>query len=234
MDEVKQAQDVQAPIVDKNIASTERMVPQSEVNFLVGNVRKEAYERGQKEAEMAIKAQRQAQEVPQGASSYSPPSMGGMPQHSDDQIRRMIDEQAQKRALEESSLRFANDFVSKLEAGKSKYDAQDFDKTMNDLNLESIPHVLKLTGGIDNSADVMYHLGKNPTKLGSLVTLAYVNPRLAQIEMHKLSDSLKTNESASNAPPINEPLSQIKRSAVGADTGKRTVADLRKDPRYRR
>lgn len=226
MDELKTQDASVVPVVENK--STERMIPQSEVDKLVYGVKRESYEKGHREAQAAEEARRAQMAAPQAQS------MGGMPQLSQEQIRNMIAEEAQKRAREEHALRFANDFVGKLEAGKTKYDANDFDKTMQDLNLQSIPHVLELTGGVDNAADVMYHLGKNPTKLGSLVTLAYVNPKLAQVEMHKLSESLRTNESASNVPSIKEPLTQIKRSTVGADTGKRTVADLRKDPRFRR
>ena len=234
MDNEVRTQDASvAPIVENNI-SKERMIPQSEVDKLVYGVKRESYEKGQREAQAAEEARRAQMVAPMQAGMPQAQSMGGMPQLSQEQVRQMIADEAQKRAREEHAMRFANDFVGKLEAGKSKYDSQDFDKTMQDLNLQSIPHVLELTGGVDNAADVMYHLGKNPTKLGSLVTLAYVNPKLAQVEMHKLSESLRTNESASHVPSINEPLSQIKRSTVGADTGKRTVADLRKDPRFRR
>jgi hypothetical protein len=74
----------------------------------------------------------------------------------------------------------------------------------------------------------MYELGRNPGKVASLTTLAYINPQLAKLEMKKLADSIKTNEQASEAPNVNEPLSQVKPSTVGKDNGSNTVSDLRR------
>lgn len=194
-------------------AKLEKVLKQSEVNELVGRVKHEAYSKGQRDA--------LAQSVPANNQG-----LGGMPDMSDDKVRQLIAEEAQKQHHQASAMKVAQDFVSKMESGKSKHD--DFEQTVAELDLQTIPHIVQLATGMDNTADIMYELGRNPGKVATLTTLAYVNPRLAQIEMQKLSKSLKDNDDAANAESPNEPLSRITSSMAGKDNGSNTIRDLRK------
>ncbi len=198
-------------------AAQEKLLKQSEVNELVGRVRHDAYSKGLREAQGA----------PQQQSAPVANSLGGMPQVTEDQVRQMIAEDAQKQAQVAAVHNVLTNFSNQMSTGKSKY--SDFDETVANLgDLKNLPHVVQLASESGIAGDVMYELGKNPGKVATLTTLAYVNPQLAKFEMKKLVDSIKTNQESSKAPEAAEPLSQVKPSAVGTDNGSNAIRDLRK------
>lgn len=196
----------------------EKMLKQSDVNELVGRVRHDAFEKGKREALASISPKEQPA---QGQS------MGGIQQVTDDQIRQIMAEEAQKQAQMAEVKNTLDNFARQMGSGKGKY--SDFDETVANLgDLQNIPHVVHLATDTGMAGDVMYELGRNPGKVASLTTLAYINPHLAKVEMKKLADSIKMNQEQSKDPSVNEPLSQIKPSTVGTDTGSNSVRDLRK------
>jgi hypothetical protein len=85
---------------------------------------------------------------------------------------------------------------------------------------------------MDNTAEIMYELGQNPTKFDSVLALSVRNKTLAHKAITKLSDSIKQNKVAvdKNAKTkVNEPLDQIKPSLTGTDSGDpKSVGDFRK------
>lgn len=194
----------------------EKVLKQSEVNELVGRIKREAFEKGKQEALAASQAQ-----PPQGQS------MGGMSQITDDHIRGLISEEAQKQAQLAGVQQTISNFVQQMDAGKGKY--SDFDETVAKLgNLQNIPHIVKMAADTGSAEDVMYELGRNPGKVASLTTLAYINPHLAESEMKRLVESIKTNQQAAKEPSAKEPLSQVRPSTVGTDSGSPSVKDLRR------
>jgi len=201
-----------APVVQD--VQQEKMLKQSEVNELVGRLKQEAYAKGLRDA--------------QGQSSPAPQqSMGGMPQITEDQVRQMIADEAQKQSQMAAAHNTLNSFVQQMSSGKGKY--SDFDETVATLgDMKNLPHIVEMAADTGIAGDVMYELGKNPGKVASLMTLAYINPHLAKSEMKKLSDSIKQNQTAQETPQAKEPLSQIKSSTVGMDNGMPTVRDLKK------
>lgn len=199
-------------------APQEKVLKQSEVNELVFRLKQEAFEKGKQEA-LAQISQPQA---PQGGQG-----MGGMPAITDDHIRNLISEEAQKQNHMTAVKDTLANFVQQMDAGKGKY--SDFDETVAKLgNLQSIPHIVKMATDTGMAGDVMFELGRNPGKVASLTTLAYINPDLAEHEMKRLVDSIKVNQDASKSPSIAEPLSQVKPSTVGTDSGSNSVRDLRR------
>jgi hypothetical protein len=229
--------------------ANEKLLRQSEVDKLIGREKKKAYERGKMDglaqlqpaqAEAAQSAPVAQAPVPQQAPTYAPQqqnSMGGMQQFNPDQIQQMIDERLakqqqeyQQRLNDDHNNRIANEFVTKLQAGKAKY--PDFDKKVEPLlnSIGNIPEIAYLSNAVDNTADVIYELAENPTKIANILSLAQRTPHLAHAEMIKLSNSIKSNESASQTPSVNEPLSQLKPSTVGGDNGSLSVKDFKKMP----
>lgn len=198
-------------------AQQEKLLKQSEVDALVGRLKHEAYEKGKRDADV----QRQNTSVSPGQS------MGGIQQLTEEQVRQMIADEAQKQNQFNEAKVMLDNFVNQMGTGKSKY--SDFDETVARLgNLQNIPHVVKLATETGIAGDVMYELGRNPAKVASLTTLAYINPQLAEDEMKKLSNSIKTNQEALHTPDIAAPLSQIKPSTTaGKDNGSFTVRDFR-------
>jgi hypothetical protein len=211
--------------------SSEKVLKQSEVNELLVRLKQEAYEKGKRDAAMtATQMQMQSEGQPPQTQQQQ---MGGMPQVTEDQIRQMIADEAQKQTHMARVQSTLDNFGQQMTAGKGNY--SDFDETVANLgNLQAIPQVVQLATDTGIAGDVMYELGRNPGKVASLTTLAYINPHLAQVEMKKLADSIKTNQQASKSPTANEPLSQVKPSTtVGTDNGVHTVRDLRRRASYK-
>lgn len=199
----------------------EKVLKQSEVDELVYRLKSEAYQKGMADAQKATQPTPQPMAQPQGGS------MGGMSQLTEEQVRQMIADEAHKQNQLANAHQVLTNFSQQMGTGKSKY--SDFDETVANLgDLRNLPQVVELATGTGIAGDVMYELGRNPGKVASLTTLAYINPDLAKYEMKKLADSIKTNEQAAQAPSAPEPLSQVKPSTVGKDNGSNTVRDLRR------
>lgn len=230
-------------------AETERTFKQSEVNDLVGRAKSEAVERYRRESSMAAH-QPPAPQQQQYQPSYQPqaPQQTSQTQSmSPDEYRRIAAEEAERlrnewvseanqRAEENNAKQIASEFFTKIEAAKGKL--QDFDKVMADIELRSIPYHVQLANMVDNTAEVMYELAKNPSKIGAIQNLIDIDmragrqPKLAMAEMKRLSESIKTNEQAGKFKSPNEPLSQLRPSNAGADSkGPLGVADYKR--RYR-
>jgi hypothetical protein len=206
------AQEPQAP--------TEKMLAQSEVNEIAGKVRAEAFERG-KAAALAAQQQGQAQAAQQSAQ-------GSL---NEEQVRAMILEQTQQIQAEQARMamaeRVVGEFASKMEAGKGAY--EDFEDTVKQVDLSTIPEIVQLANGVGNTHEVMYDLAKNPYKIANLLTLARTSPQLARVEMARLSASIVANQSAQQqVSGIKEPLSQMKASAnTAATSATPTLKDLK-------
>lgn len=207
------------PAVESSV--TEPMIPQSRVNNIL--------------------RERLAQQKEKLTTEFSSQNAPQTPSQSltTEQIRSLAAEEAQKRfhsllEAKEHEMkkaegeRIAAEFISKLEAGKGDYD--DFDQVVGSLPFDRIPHIIQLANRVDNTADVMYELRKNPGKIASLTQLMQIDPSgvLAQEQMQHLSSSIKTNKAAQSARTPNEPLSQIKSSPIKADDGSMTVSDFQK------
>ena len=218
----------------------EKMLSQSEVNKLVGKIREETKERTYRKARQEIMAEMQNLQAPtqnQEMSQAAPSSMGGM-SFNPDLIRQMIAEETAKQAQaikeqhahemhRQNVNKIASSFIQKMEAGKEKH--PDFESKIAMLNLPSIPEIVHLAEGVDNTADVMMDLAENPQKISSLLTLYARNPTLAQSGMNKISESIKKNDVAKNMVMPSDPYQAIKpsASAISGD-GDLSVSDLQK------
>ncbi len=233
----------------------EKLIPQSQVNKIVGDAkasaRRTAYEDGKRDAlaELQINQsqmqppvqQPPMQQAPQAAPQGQPAPgmqvpMGNMNQGmSSDEIQRRIDEGVQRHVEQQRQhadwQQTVNSFMQKASSGPQKYD--DFDQVVAPLQLDKNTHLVTLTNLVDNTADVLHDLGKNPEKVAILNELSRTNPQLAIKKMQDLSNSIKTNQAATQQQSPNEPLSQLKPSTVTTDNGSRTVSDLRRSANLR-
>lgn len=206
------------PVTESKPEVQEKVLKQSEVDKIVGNVKRETLEKARREYESKM----QMAQTPPATQSYNENQVS-MPE---EQLRRMINEEAQKQANYAAANRVAQEFISKLEATKSKY--PDFEEKVSALNLPSIPQIVGIANSMDNTGDIMYEIANNPSKFASVMVLAHTAPHLAEAELRRLSDSIKKNEAAAKQPTANEPLSQVKPSITGTDNGSSSVRDLRK------
>ena len=227
---VESAEPVQsspAPVND----NAERRFTQSDVNDIVGKVRSEARQRTPVNQGSAPDYQPQQQQY---HSETNPnPGYG----QSQDNMRQMMGEEFDRRTQEwaqqsqhaqqqQEAERVAQDFFTKIEAGKGDY--PDFEEQMRDFEYGAIPDVVQLATQMDNTAAIMYELKKNPSNIGILKQLTDISPNLALAEMKNLSNSIKQNSGAQNYSAPNEPLSQMRASNQGMDSkGALTVADYK-------
>ncbi len=197
----------------------EEMMPKSEVTKKIGQSFNKGYE----------KAMAELQQQPQSQSSGL--GMGNM---SQDSVQRMIadelskhqqalQDQAQKAQHEAEGRRILNELQVKVNDAKSRY--PDFNEVTDQVDFTKIPEVLHYSNLADNAGDVLYDLAKNPGKIGTLRALP---PELAALEVKRLSDSIRANQTAQNRQTPPEPMGQIKSSSVGMDTGARTVKDFKR------
>lgn len=205
--------------------SDERLFRQNELNEIVGRAKNEA-----------VESYRRRQEQASGQSTNTQNYQGSI---DNDSFRKIAAEEAQRlrddwirETREKTEAQYAqkivDTFVQKVESGKSKY--EDFDKITEGMQIANFPNVVHLLAeAIDNSGDVMYELGKNRLSLLQLEELSKKSPEDALVHIKRLSQSIKENEEASKAKQANPPLSQLRPSNYGTDTGTPfTVSDFRK------
>jgi hypothetical protein len=215
-----------APVAPIAEAPQEKLLPQSEVNALVGRVKQEAAQKAYHQGKLDA-----AQELSVNNPTTQPTQTQG---NSTVNVDKLVDDKLRERDTLAQGQQIANQFASKMiEGGK---EIPDFENKMKDVQWDKIPDIIHLvTVGTDNTAKVMADLVENPEKMANLRTLLAMGGNHALNAVKKLSASIKANDSADNNPIAPEPLSQIKTSATtGADNGTtRTVSDFKKAPYLR-
>ncbi len=220
------AKDTQSAPSPHNASPTpsEKLFSQSELDRIVGRtraeVRDEYYNRGKQDA-----LSQNSRQQPESSPSAS---MGGINQISPDEIDKIVEQKIRERSDAQTANQIAYDFIGKMKSGKDKY--SDFEETVAQLNLPAHPQMIYWANSLDNTADVVYEIAKNPEKFASILMLSQTTPELARRKMQELSSSIKKNDEAQKQPHVSEPLSQLKPSTVGMDNGSMTVRDLRKQP----
>lgn len=218
----------QAPVQSND----ERVFKQSEVNDIVKRVKSETEERTKRlYSEQPEYAARKYGEA--SPSTYNQPQSAP----SEDRFRQLAAQEAQRlrdewvqeaktRAEADNAQRIVQSFWNKLEPGRQKY--EDFDKVTSDIQYAQFPNVVQLLGQhVENAHDILYELGKDRIKMANLEFLCSKSPRDAIVQVQRLADSLKQNESAQQYRTPNEPLTQMRPSNQGTDNGVLSVKDLR-------
>ncbi len=215
------ASEINQTQVESTAHASEKLVPQSQVNEIVGNAKREA-------AERAVEAYKRQQTThsPSAQQSHETTSHRNV---SEDDIKRMtgdaikshfseLEQQAQERANVEAANRIVEMFRDKVVAGKDKY--EDFESVASNVAMQYYPNVVQLLAEhVDNTADVLYHLAKNRDKLYRIESLSAHNSSDAIYEIKRLSESIKANENSSQIKNSNAPLSQNRPSNTGTDSG---------------
>jgi hypothetical protein len=204
--------------------SNEKLLPQSQVNEIVGNAKREAaeravdaYKRQQAQSSTGSQAQSQTHEP----SSHRNMSEDDIKRFTGDEIKRhftQIEQEAQERANVDAAHRVVGQFRDKVMAGKDKF--EDFESVTSNVAMQYYPNVVSLLAEhVDNTADVLYHLAKNRDKLYRLEALSSHNGSDAIYEIKRLADSIKSNDEGVKVKHPNSPLSQQRPSNTGTDSG---------------
>lgn len=217
--------------------ASEEMVPKSFVNELVHKRTKEvseaAYAKAMRDADLKYQnqvqsnAQMQQQYIQPQSDSLDESKIDAIAQKAMQKLRQEADELANRQYYEKVS----NEFSQKLQAGANKYN--DFPETIESLKLGNLIPLVELANIVDNTADVIYDIGKNPYKAAQFMSILRETPHLAPAAMQELSSTIKQNQQALARPQEREPISHIKASTVSMDSGQMTVEDWRNDPLLR-
>lgn len=214
---------------------------QALMNKVVAREKARAAENGRREAEMQY--QRELEALRQGSAQQEQRNAQVSREVDADAIYRQVqdkfdrEQEALKQKLEQQQFetqmsQVADNYLSKINSGKGAY--QDFDSVTANFNPSEFPQIAFLLSGIDNAADVLYDLSKNPQKLAYVDQLAGKSPKFAQSELQRLSLSIKDNrEAQANAQQqynVSEPLDRLTPTRVAGNNGKQTVSDLRNQP----
>lgn len=211
-----------------------------QVQDVVKRERAKALEKGKRMALEELQAQQaqapqaapQAQQpIQPQAPLQQPQSLGGMPQMSPDDVRRMIAEHApqhmQQHIAQQATQRQADGFVQKMKAAELKHPG--LEAKLEKIDWQHMGPIIRLVDGTSNPGDIMKELVDNPMKMGNLLTLAHTQPGMAHDALMELSNSIAQNQAAlAQDKQASEPLGLITPSNVGSDTGvKGSVRDFK-------
>jgi hypothetical protein len=229
---------------------SEKMLPESRVNELIRKAKFATEQKVRQEMEASIQAQGMGGMSPTDDSQMQAPAQAGMPpqgmpnqginpedmknqimaQMRDDQERAYREqmEAEHKSAMEQ----VAQNYFLKVGKGAEIFD--DFNEVMKDFKPANFANTVFLASEVDNTPEVMYELRKNPHKLAQIDMMAKTDPDMAREMMQTLSKSILENKQAMQMnPDVKQPLSRLKSSTVGADTGIQGLRDLKKSPLLR-
>lgn len=221
-------------------APAEKTLTQSEVNAIVAREKQQAAARAKQEAMMEMQ-QQQAQYAQQQQSQQAQQNEPYMSREADtdaiyQQIQERFNQEMQQRKFQEDMTNVANSYHSKMSQAKQAKLYDDFEDVTGGFEAAAFPQLVYLAAGMDNTADIMYELAKNATKLTTLAALAERSPQMAQAEMQRMSASISANKQAqqdANASPTNAPLDHLQPSRVSGSNGQMSVRDFRSRPEFR-
>lgn len=221
----------------------EKMLPVSRVNELIKKAKydgerkmKQQLEEAQAEVENSQSGQQEPQQAqpPEQPANSTAGQMGGMQQLSQADIDAAIEkrleqqeEQRRQQQLQQEVDQVATQYYDKMAQGAELYD--DFDEVTGGFDPSAFPSIVYLANSVDNTPAIIYELQKNPSKLTHLSTLVEKSPKMAQKEIAKLSQSIKSNQEAMQQnQDAQEPLGRMKPSKVGTDNGEfKSVRDYK-------
>lgn len=218
----------------------ERTFRQSEVTDIVKRTKQEALESFKRmQSEQPQYLQQKMGNVSDQNQQQQPYQNANNNMLSDEQrVRKMAAEEAQRlrdewiqssrdEAQQQDAQRTVQEFWNKISTGREKY--QDFEQTVGDIEYARFPNVVQLLARyVDNADSVLYELGKDRIKMANLEQLANMSPRDAIVQAQRLAQSIKDNHDASKMKVPNEPLSQMKPSNTGTESGAMSVKDYRR------
>ena len=231
--ELSQSAEQSAPVTSISVEQSvpaERTFKQSEVNELIGRVKREAAEKTSR----LYAEQPQYAEQKYGNQQPAQQSAGV----DEERVRRLAVEEFsrqrdsymaeyQAQSEQAQAQKIVQNFYDKIAPGKEKY--EDFEKVTGDLALQDYPNVVQLLAEhADNAPDVLYELAKDRGKLMDFQIKCEKFPRDAVREFKRLAESIKANEQAVKTRTPNEPLSQLRPSNVSTASGPLTMADLKR------
>lgn len=206
----------------------EKMFTQSQLQAIAAKEARKAEEK----AEARLRAEYESRYSQSQAQPQQTQSLGGMPQVSPEEIQRLIRQEAFNMSREHQAKQIEQNWLSAMEAEKTA--DPEFADLYDAIGIEQQPGLILAMVDMDNKAQVVKDLAKNPAKYANILMLANgAAPKLAERELKKLSDSIRANAEAQKQPKVDAPLSHIKPSNIGGDDGNystMSTTDFRNQP----
>lgn len=201
---------------------SEKMVPQSKVNDLIGHAKAQTSEKVRRELE-AQYSQKQSQSDSNVKENTNAQGFNNDIERQVSEVfeRKQREYQADmdRRQTEELGRSIIEKFSDSLEKSKDE-----FPDLMSKLRLESMPTLVPLGVSVENTAQVMDEFARNPLKAFQYHQM-YLNDPAGAIEAVKImADSIKANSEASKQRFPRDPLSQTHHSTTKPDDGDHSVA----------
>lgn len=210
---VEQPVQTQSENVATENKPVEKMFTQSQLQAIAAKEARKAEEKA--EARLRAEYESKYAQSPQQVQSQS---LGGIQQTSPEEIQRMIRQEAFNMSREHQAKQIEQNWLDAMDAEKSA--DPEFADLYDAIGIEQQPGLILAMAGMENKAQVVKDLAKNPSKYANILMLANgAAPKLAQMELNKLSASIKANEDAKKQPKVDAPLSHIKSSNIGGDDG---------------
>jgi ABC-type transporter MlaC component len=212
--------------VKHEVPAEEKVLTQTEVNKIVAREKREAREKALQEIE-----QKSLSVMQNHQNQINSGQIDGNKPLTFNDIVKIQQENAQK-AQEAFVAEVQNTFVQKLDSFKNE-DPNFVKEVLANIPADINLAVVQGLNGLDNAADVLREMANHPVKYENIQVAARNNPQWGLRELYKLSNSIKANKEALKQPKAEPPLSQIKQSPTGKDSGKLTIQELRRLPQYR-
>jgi hypothetical protein len=196
----------------------EKMLSQSEVNELVGRVKRETAEKVRKETDSSANIGNFAMQQPQ----YSYPQQNQ--QNANPEMQQAAQQALHTLAQQMWANQTANQFVQKITEAEKSY--PDIKEKIQDLNLVNNADLVAIANNVEKTADVMYELANNPVKYANVLTLMRNSPKQAEKALHEMSNAIKQNEEAKKQPLPDKPVSQLGHSTAGVGNGNSSDASI--------
>ena len=198
-------------------AEAEKMIPQSHVQAIAAKERR----RGEERAEARVRAEYESRIAQQSQQSSQPSTLGGIQQTSPEEIQRMIRQEAYSMSRHHQAQQIEQDWIRAMD--EEKVADPEFEDLYDAIGIEQQPGLILAMAGMENKAQIVKDLAKNPSKYANILTLANGGaPKLAERALKQLSDSIKANAEARKQPKVDAPLSQIRPTNIGGDDGNYT------------
>lgn len=217
-------------------APPEKMLPASQVTELIKKAKRKGEQKMQEQLDAAkqqIEQLQGQQGQPQAQSQPQQQSSGIDAQQIQQQVMQLMQQQQQEaeqkrqqEQIEQEVNQVAQQYFGKMAQGKEMF--EDFEAMTADFNPAEFPQLVFLANQMDNTPAIIYELRKNPGKLADLAVLVEKSPTMARSELAKLSESIKRNDEAKRTlQEPQDPLSRLKPSPVGTDSGTKSVRDYK-------
>lgn len=168
-----------APQQSATPAPQGKLFTQDEVNYLSSKVRDQAYEKAKQDLQ-AMQAQKAAEN----------------PGLSKDDIMQVVNEALMQKENNYSAMNIVQKFNEGMETGKTEY--PDFEKVVTKrINLQSAPQLVGMVADFPDKHDIMYELGKKPSKLAAMQTLILSEQfESARAFLDEIRESIAENKEA--------------------------------------